>query len=133
MENMRKGHQKEIERVKSDHDSESANVILLLQRQNVSLESKTEKIQNHLKSMEGHMKELMSTIEHKNKTITEKDGLRQKLELDYQKKLAEAGDKITQITFEKEHLRHKIIRLNLNAKGEGENSIENMLKRLTRV
>jgi adenylate kinase len=83
--------------------------------------------------MEGHMKELMSTIEHKNKTITEKDDLRQKLELNYQKKLAEAGDKITQITLEKEHLRHKIIRLNLNAKGEGENSIENMLKRLTRV
>lgn len=84
MENMRKEHQKEIERVKSDHESESTNVILLLQRQNVSLESKTEKIQTHLKSMEGHMKELMNTIELKNKIITDKDETRQKLEQDYQ-------------------------------------------------
>jgi hypothetical protein len=83
MENMRKEHQKEIERVKVDHDSESVNVILLLQRQNISLESKTEKIQNHLKTMEGHMKELMTTIEQKNRAVLEKDEILQKIEQDH--------------------------------------------------
>ena len=33
---------------------------------------------------------------------------------------------------EKEHLRHKVIRMNLDARGEGENSIQNMIKRITR-
>ena len=45
----------------------------------------------------------------------------------------EANTRISILSQEKEHLRHKVIRLNLNAKGEGENSIENMLKRITRV
>jgi hypothetical protein len=48
-------------------------------------------------------------------------------------KLADANTKIAALSQEKEHLRHKVIRLNLNAKGEGENSIENMLKRISRV
>lgn len=60
--------------------------MLLLQRQNVSLESKTEKLQSHLKTMEARMKELMNTIEQKNKTITERDELRAKIEADYQVK-----------------------------------------------
>ncbi|KAI8930279.1 hypothetical protein BC831DRAFT_2059 [Entophlyctis helioformis] len=132
MENMRKEHAKELERVKSEHDSESKNVILLLQRQNVSLESKTEKLQAHLKTMEVRMKELMNTIDLKNKTINERDEARQKMEQEFMKKIADANDKISTLAQEKEHLRHKVIRLNLNAKGEGENSIENMLKRLTR-
>ncbi|KAL2918170.1 ubiquitin-specific protease ubp2 [Polyrhizophydium stewartii] len=132
MENARKEHAKELERVKSEHDSESKNVILLLQRQNVSLESKTEKLQTHLKSMEARMKELMNTIDLKNKTIAERDEARQKMEQEHHKKLGEANDRIATLAQEKEHLRHKVIRLNLNAKGEGENSIENMLKRLTR-
>ena len=38
---------------------------------------------------------------------------------------------MTKILQEKERLRHKVIRLNLHAKGEGENSIENMIKRLS--
>lgn len=84
MENFRKEHAKELERVKSEHDSESKNVIQLLQRQNVSLESKTEKLQVHMKTMELRMKELMNTIDAKNKTITERDETRQKLEQDYQ-------------------------------------------------
>ncbi|KAI8899380.1 hypothetical protein BC833DRAFT_585987 [Globomyces pollinis-pini] len=130
MENLRKEHSKDIERVKSDHESESKNVMLLLQRQNVSLESKTEKLQSHLKNIEGRMKELMNTVDLKNKTIAERDQLRAQVENDYQKKLGQAEEKITKLGLEKERLRHKVIRLNLNAKGEGENSIENMLKRL---
>ncbi|KAL5032822.1 hypothetical protein BDV3_001359 [Batrachochytrium dendrobatidis] len=132
MENTRKEHVKELERVKSEHDSESKSVILLLQRQNVSLESKTEKLQAHLKTMESRIKELMNTIDVKNKTITERDESKQKIEQDHQKKIADANDRISILAQEKEHLRHKVIRLNLNAKGEGENSIENMLKRLSR-
>jgi hypothetical protein len=43
------------------------------------------------------------------------------------------SDKINTLSQEKEHLRHKVIRLNLDARGEGENTIPNMLKRITRV
>jgi hypothetical protein len=67
MENLRKEHAKDVERVKTEHESESKNVMLLLQRQNVSLESKTEKLQSHLKTMELRMKELMNTIDQKQK------------------------------------------------------------------
>ncbi|KAJ3257365.1 hypothetical protein HK103_004585 [Boothiomyces macroporosus] len=140
IENLRKEHAKDVERVKSEHESESKNVMLLLQRQNVSLESKTEKLQTHLKNIEGRMKELMNTIENKNKAIQERDEMRIQMEKENQvqfglqkHKIAELTDKITKLGQEKERLRHKVIRLNLNAKGEGENSIENMLKRLTYV
>ncbi len=84
MENLRKEHAKDVERVKSEHESESKNVMLLLQRQNVSLESKTEKLQSHLKTMETRMKELMNTIDVKNKTIAERDELRAKIEAENQ-------------------------------------------------
>ncbi|KAJ3273289.1 hypothetical protein HDV01_004647 [Terramyces sp. JEL0728] len=131
IENLRKEHAKDVERVKSEHESESKNVMLLLQRQNVSLESKTEKLQTHLKNIEGRMKELMNTIENKNKTIQERDELRIVMEKENHQKVADFTEKITKLSQEKERLRHKVIRLNLNAKGEGENSIENMLKRLS--
>lgn len=73
LEGLRKEHAKEIERVKSDQETESKNIIALLQRQNVSLESKCDKVQSHLKVLEGRMKELMTTIDSKNKTISEKE------------------------------------------------------------
>ena len=132
MELVRKDHAKEIERIKSDQETESKNIIALLQRQNVSLESKCDKLQAHLKILEGRMKELMATIESKNKTIAEKDELAVKVELDHQSQLSDINAKINQLSQEKEHLRHKVIRLNLDARGEGENSIQNMLKRITR-
>lgn len=47
-------------------------------------------------------------------------------------KLEDGKKKIELLTQEKEHLRHKVIRLNLNARGEGANTIENMVKRITR-
>jgi hypothetical protein len=43
------------------------------------------------------------------------------------------SEKVNTLSQEKEHLRHKVIRLNLDARGEGENTIPNMLKRITRV
>jgi hypothetical protein len=73
LENLRKEHTKEIERVKTDQEIESKNIISLLQRQNVNLETKCDKIQSHLKIMEGRMKELLTTIDQKNKVITERD------------------------------------------------------------
>lgn len=87
MEAIRKEHQKEIERIKNDNGSELKNFILLLQRQNVNLESKAERIQAHLKTMEGNLKELMATIEVKNKVIADKDANRQKSEALYQVKV----------------------------------------------
>ncbi len=47
--------------------------------------------------------------------------------------MTEMNSKLNALSQEKEHLRHKVIRLNLDARGEGENTIQNMLKRITRV
>ncbi|KAJ3191736.1 hypothetical protein HK101_007449 [Irineochytrium annulatum] len=132
MENLRKDHAREIERVKSDQESEQKNLIALLQRQNVSLESKCEKLQAHLKTLEMRIRELMGIIETKNKTLSDKEEQKMKMEAEFEAQVSEAHAKIASLHHEKEHLRHKIIRLNLNAKGEGENSIENMLKRISR-
>ncbi|KAJ3226475.1 hypothetical protein HK099_004785 [Clydaea vesicula] len=132
IENLRKEHQREIERVKSDQESEQKNLIALLQRQNVSLESKCEKLQSHLKSMENRIRELMATIEAKNRALGEREDQRLKLEADFNKRFEENKRKIELLTQEKEHLRHKVIRMNLNAKGEGANTIENMIKRINR-
>ncbi|ORY49418.1 hypothetical protein BCR33DRAFT_582213 [Rhizoclosmatium globosum] len=132
IENLRKDHAREIEMVKSDQESEQKNLISLLQRQNVSLESKCEKLQAHLKTLEMRIRELMGTIEAKIKIINDREEQRLKLETEYEGKLAECHAQILALGHEKEHLRHKVIRLNLNAKGEGGNSIENMIKRITR-
>ncbi|KAI8802749.1 hypothetical protein BJ742DRAFT_743450 [Cladochytrium replicatum] len=132
IENLRKDHARDIERIKSDQESEQKNLMSLLQRQNVSLESKCDKLQAHLKTLEGRTKELMSTIDAKNKQISEKEEARAKMEADYLKRLDEASGRINALTQEKEHLRHKVIRLNLDARGEGDNTIENMIKRISR-
>jgi hypothetical protein len=133
LENVKKEHAKEIERVKSDQETESKNIIGLLQRQNTTLESKCDKLQTHQRVLEGRLKELMTTIDQKNKNILEKDEAILKMEAEMQKQSTEFANKISVLTQEKEHLRHKVIRLNLDARGEGENSIQNMLKRITRV
>ncbi|KAJ3011508.1 UNVERIFIED_CONTAM: hypothetical protein HDU68_001638 [Siphonaria sp. JEL0065] len=132
MENLRKDHAREIEMVKSDQESEQKNLISLLQRHNVSLESKCEKLQAHLKTLEMRIRELMGTIEAKMKIINDREEQKIRLEAEYESKLAECHAQITALGHEKEHLRHKVIRLNLNAKGEGGNSIENMIKRISR-
>ncbi|KAJ3277626.1 hypothetical protein HK104_003125 [Borealophlyctis nickersoniae] len=132
MENLRKDHAREIERVRSEQESEQKNLISLLQRQNVSLESKCDKLQSHLKTLEARIKELMTTIEQKNKVISDREEARIKSEADFQRRIDESTSKINALSQEKEHLRHKVIRLNLDAKGEGQNSIENMLKRISR-
>lgn len=133
VENLRKDHQREIERVKTDQESEQKNLISLLQRQNVSFESKCEKLQSHLKTMENKSRELMSTIESKNKMLIERDELKVKAEIEFSKYIEEFKKKIELISVEKEQLRHKVIRMNLNAKGDGANTVANMVKRLTRV
>ncbi|KAJ3410355.1 hypothetical protein HDV05_003858 [Chytridiales sp. JEL 0842] len=132
IENLRKEHAREIERVKTDQESEHKSLITLLQRQNSSLESKCEKLQAHLKTLEMRIRELMSTIDSKIKLLNDREEQKIKMENEYEVKLADANAKIATLSQEKEHLRHKVIRLNLNAKGEGENSIENMLKRISR-
>ncbi|KNC98817.1 ubiquitin-specific protease UBP2 [Spizellomyces punctatus DAOM BR117] len=132
MENIRKEHAREIERVKSDQESEQKHLVSLLQRQNVSLESKCDKLQAHLKSLETRIKDLMATIEVKNKMIADREEARLRAETDNQRKLDDMTARINVLAQEKEHLRHKVIRLALDAKGEGHNSIENMLKRISR-
>ncbi|KAJ3101508.1 hypothetical protein HDU97_001323 [Phlyctochytrium planicorne] len=132
IENLRKDHAREIERVKSDQESEQKNVIALLQRQNVSLESKCDKLQAHLKTIEMKIRELVGTIDAKNKLLSDREEQKIKMEADFEAQMSEAHAKIAALHHEKEHLRHKIIRMNLNARGEGENSIENMLKRISR-
>ncbi|KAJ3072136.1 hypothetical protein HDU98_004148 [Podochytrium sp. JEL0797] len=132
MENIRKDHAREIEMIKSDQETEHKNVISLVQRQNQSLESKCEKLQAHLKTLELRIRDLMGTIDSKIKIINDREEQRLKLESEYEVKLAEMNAQITALGQEKEHLRHKVIRLNLNAKGEGGNSLENMIKRISR-
>ncbi|KAJ3048831.1 hypothetical protein HK097_010173 [Rhizophlyctis rosea] len=132
IENLHKLHAREIEHIKSEQESEQKNLISLLQRQNVSLESKCEKLQTHLKSLEGRIKELMGVVEGKNRVIAEREDGRLKSEAEFQRKLDEASSRINSLSQEKEHLRHKVIRMALDAKGEGQNSIENMLKRISR-
>ncbi|KAJ3210378.1 hypothetical protein HDU67_005370 [Dinochytrium kinnereticum] len=132
IENLRKDHVREIERVKLDQESEQKNVIALLQRQNVSLESKCDKLQAHLKTMEIRIRELMGTIDAKNKTLSDREEQKIKMESEFEAQMTESNAKIAALNHEKEHLRHKIIRMNLNARGEGENSVENMLKRISR-
>ncbi|KAI8839289.1 hypothetical protein BC829DRAFT_29855 [Chytridium lagenaria] len=84
IENLRKDHAREIERVKSDQESEQKNLISLLQRQNVSLESKCDKLQAHLKTMEMRMRELMGTIDAKNKALSEREEGRIKMETEFE-------------------------------------------------
>ncbi|KAJ3035456.1 hypothetical protein HDV00_003747 [Rhizophlyctis rosea] len=132
IENLRKDHAREIEHVKADQESEQKNLISLLQRQNVSLESKCEKLQTHLKSLEARIKDLMTTIEAKNKVIADREDARLKMEAEFQRRLDDSSSRINTLSQEKEHLRHKVIRMALDAKGEGQNSIENMLKRISR-
>ena len=83
MEALRKEHAREIERVKTDQETEQKNHIGLLQRHNMSLESKAEKLQTHIKTLETKIKELINTIEVKTKIIMEKDDQRIRLETDY--------------------------------------------------
>ncbi|KAI9094642.1 hypothetical protein DFS34DRAFT_237920 [Phlyctochytrium arcticum] len=132
LENVRKDHAREIERVKSDQESEQKSLVSLLQRHNVSLESKCDKMQAHLKTLEIRIKDLLATIESKNKTINDREEARLRADTDNQKKLDDMSTKIHMLSQEKEHLRHKVIRLALDAKGEGHNSIDNMLKRISR-
>ncbi|KAJ3092858.1 hypothetical protein HK102_001683 [Quaeritorhiza haematococci] len=132
MENLRKEHHREIERIKSDQESESKNIIVLLQRQNVSLEGKCDKLQLHLKTLDARVKELINSLEAKNKMLADKDEQRMKIESDFLRKLEDANMRAAQLFQEKEQLRHKVIRMNLDAKGEGNNSIGNMVKRIKR-
>jgi septal ring factor EnvC (AmiA/AmiB activator) len=83
MDVLRKEHAKELERFKSEQESEQKNYITLLQRQNYSLECKCEKLQTHIKLLEAKAKELVNTIDLKNKTISDKEELRNKMEADY--------------------------------------------------
>ncbi|KAJ3134698.1 hypothetical protein HK100_003382 [Physocladia obscura] len=118
--------------VKSNQESEQKNLIALLQRQNISLESKCEKLQTHLKTLEIRIRDLMGTVEAKIKLINDREDAKLKQEAEYESKLSECQAQISILSQEKEHLRHKVIRLNLNAKGEGGNTIDNMIKRISR-
>lgn len=131
IEVIRKEHAKDVEKVRSEHESESKNVLQLLQRQNVSLESKGEKLQAHLKMIEIRLKESIITIDQKNKAIIEKDNQKLLLESEFQQKASDLNESISTLIQEKQRLRHKVIRLNLRAKGEGEDSVENIVKRIS--
>ncbi|KAI9142474.1 hypothetical protein BKA69DRAFT_1068613 [Paraphysoderma sedebokerense] len=132
IENIRRDYSQEIERIKSQQDSEQKQLISLLQRQNQTLESKCEKLQLHVKTLETKLKECLLTVDSKNKSISEKDDHIFKLEQTHQSQIQQMNSRISALSQEKEYLRHKVIRMNRRAKGEGENSIENMLKRISR-
>ncbi|OUM66641.1 hypothetical protein PIROE2DRAFT_6057, partial [Piromyces sp. E2] len=132
IENIRREHACEIERIKSEQENEQSNIIALLQRQNSALESKCEKLSTHIKSQDDKLKDMLSIINQKNKIIIDKEDEKDRIELNLQKQLTSAMNKIYTLTQDCEYLRNKIIRLSLSAKGEGGNSIKNILKRITR-
>ncbi|KAJ3017854.1 hypothetical protein HKX48_003345 [Thoreauomyces humboldtii] len=132
MEVLRKTHAREIDQLKTSQESEQKSLVSLLQRQNMSLESKCEKLQSHLKTLETRIKDLVGTVEAKNRTISDRDEAKARSESDFARKIEENNAKMGVLLQEKEHLRHKVIRMALDAKGEGHNSIENMLKRISR-
>ncbi|ORX56126.1 hypothetical protein BCR36DRAFT_410156 [Piromyces finnis] len=132
IENIRREHACEIERIKSEQENEQSNVISLLQRQNSALESKCEKLSTHIKSQDDKLKDMLSIINQKNKIIIDKEDEKDRIELNLQKQLTSTMNKVYTLTQDCEYLRNKIIRLTLNAKGEGGNSIRNILKRITR-
>jgi hypothetical protein len=119
--------------VKSDQEAEQKNIITLLQRQNMSLEGKCEKLQSHTKTLELRLKDLLGIIDAKDKTISEKEHDKNVSDFKYKKKIEELHVKIAELVTEKERLRHKIIRAHLKAQGDNDNSIEGMLKRLSKV
>lgn len=132
IENIRKDNLKEIERVKSDQESEQKNLVSLLQRQNQSLEAKVEKVQAHAKTLETKIKDITNMLETKQRQLLDRDSEKRRLEEDHGHYVEKTELKIKQLSLEKEHLRHKVIRLNFSARGEGADSVENILKRLTR-
>ena len=133
MENLRKEHQKDIELIKAEEETEQKNAVTLLQRQNVTLETKYDKLQGQLKSMEPRMKELLITIEGKNRHLLEKDDERIQVEKNYKIKIEDLYIKIASLSLEKEQLRHKVIRAHLKAKGDTDSSIDAVLRRLSKV
>ncbi|KAG5458626.1 MAG: hypothetical protein BJ554DRAFT_1117 [Olpidium bornovanus] len=133
IEVLRKEHAREIDRVKLDQETEQKNLIGLLQRNNSSLESKCDKLQAHIKTLEVRIKDLIGTIDNKNRLLNEREEAKIRSDAEFQRLLDIANEKANSLSQEKEHLRHKVIRLNLDARGEGENTIENMLKRISRA
>ncbi|RKP18819.1 hypothetical protein ROZALSC1DRAFT_29534, partial [Rozella allomycis CSF55] len=133
LENLRRDHAREMARIRDERESEQKNLVANLTKNNASLEAKCDKLQSQVKSLEQKIRELVNTIEGKNRTIHEKEESKKRSEEEYKIKLDIANQKIETLAQEKEHLRHKIIRMSMDAKGEGENNMENMLKRITRV
>ncbi|TPX32089.1 hypothetical protein SmJEL517_g04756 [Synchytrium microbalum] len=132
MEAMRKEHIREIDRVRQEQDSEQKSLVSLLQRQSANLEAKCDKLQQHSKALESRLRDMMTTVENKNRLIAEKDEVKAQQDSEFSTKIEDASRKMRLLTQEKEHLRHRIIRMNLDARGEGDNSLDSMVKRLTR-
>ena len=132
IENIRKEHAKEVERVKTDQESEQKNLVNLLQRQNLSLEAKFEKLQSHIKTLEVKIKELTTIVDQKNRQILEKDQEKLRTDDEHHKYYTSMEERMRTITQEKEHLRHQVIRLKFSARGEGSDSVDNIIKRITR-
>ncbi|ORZ33741.1 hypothetical protein BCR44DRAFT_1514446 [Catenaria anguillulae PL171] len=120
---VRKEYTLELERIKSQQESEQKHVISLLQRQNASLESKAEKLGSHIKTLESKIKDLLVAVEAKNKAIADRDAAKLEMEAKHAAAMEQERAKYLQVVQEKEYLRHK---------GTGKNTVENMLKRISR-
>jgi chaperonin cofactor prefoldin len=133
MENLRRKHQREIETIKTEEESEQKNTISLLQRQNLTLETKCDVFQEQIKSIEPRIKELQVIIDNKNKQLLEKDEKRNALDKMHHAKVEDLYIKIANLTKEKEKLRHKAIRAQLKVNGDSDFSVEGLLKKLSSV
>eukprot|EP01137_Pigoraptor_chileana_P036974 Opistho-2@33396 len=130
LERARKEHVKNIERVRSQLDSDQKRAMDQLQRELQGLEAKFEKAQSYGRSMEQKVKENLAVIEIKNQKIAEREAAHSRDKSEWERILAAANARIDALCQEREHLKHRIIRLQLDAKGEGDQSVGGMVKRL---
>eukprot|EP01135_Chromosphaera_perkinsii_P007616 Nk52_evm72s914 gene=Nk52_evmTU72s914 len=130
MEEKDRNNGKILEKMKREQETEQKKTINILQKENEQLELKSEKLLLQTEHLQGKIKEQLDLVNYKNQLLDEKEEQRWKEEQAFNKELATTLATVEQLTMEKEHLRHKIVRMHLDAKGEGDNSLGSVLKRL---
>ena len=83
MEALRKENLREVDRVRQEQDSEQKSLVALLQRQSANLEVKCDKLQQHAKALETRLRDMMTTVETKNRQLVEKEEARVLQEVEF--------------------------------------------------
>ena len=130
MEEKDRSNAKILEKMKQEQETEQKKTISVLQGENDMLEQKLEKMQTHFEHLQMKIKEHLDLVAAKNAAIEDLEQQRWREQQAFNKELQRNISTIEQLTLEKEHLRHRIVRMQLDAKGEGDHSLGSVLKRL---